>query len=149
MSLYGVYRGRAAFDAEVVERPEKSPMVRARIAVSIAGPGARAEDGDELTDWVNIIAFSERTRRQLASVKRGDTVCVMGAVTASCYRTRDKKRRYSRTITAEGVMALPRGSEVTGADTADIAPEAKNALGSLADEMISRVDADEDPLLED
>ena len=149
MSLYASYRGRAAFDAETVERPEKGPMVKARIAVNIAGPTSIPSDRDDLTEWVNVIAFGEKQRRLLEATRKGDTVSVMGPVTASFYRTKNGERRYSRTIIAEAVMTLARTAHGTAAGPTDVGAEAKRALAEAADEMIQPAPPDETPTLDD
>ena len=86
MSLYATYHGRAVYDAETIERPEKSPMVRARLAVNIAGPNARKENHAELMEWVNVIPFSKRCREDLEGVRKGGLVAVMGSVTVAFYK---------------------------------------------------------------
>lgn len=149
MSLYASYRGRAAFDAETVERPEKGPMVKARIAVNIAGPTSIPSDRDDLTEWVNVIAFGEKQRRLLEATKKGDTVSVMGPVTASFYRTKNGERRYSRTIIAEAVMTLSKGAGGTATATSEVGPDAKRALAEIADGMIQPAPRDETPTLDD
>ena len=137
MSLYATYRSRA-FDAEAVQRPETGPMVQARIACLIAGPTALAEDRDDLTEWVNVIAFDKQPRKALAAVKRGDPVAVMGSVTASYCRTRNHERRYARTPIADAIMAMPR-TERGGRAAAATYTETGDALADIADGMIGDV----------
>lgn len=151
MSLYATYRGRAAFNAETVERPEKGPMVRARIAASIAGPTALAEDRDDLTEWVNVIAFDKRQREALSALKKGDHVVVMGAVTASYYRSRNDERRYSRTLIADAVQAMPAARTASAGDGAADRGSGE-ALAGLADDVIGELTkqpTDGTPALED
>lgn len=95
-----------------------------------------------------MIAFSKRTQADLMTVRKGDTVCAMGAVTVSFYQTRGGERRFSRTLIADPVLALGRGMK----DAPEPGPETKEALAELADAMlgeIERVESDETPILDD
>ena len=114
----------------------------------IAGPSVTASERDELTEWVNIIAFAEKQRRVLASARRGDIICVMGPVIAAFYRTRNDERRYSRTIIAEAVMTLPKvgASNATDDRRRQVRQASPRRNGG---DMILPVDQDETPTLDD
>ena len=86
--LHGVYRGRLVRDPRVVQRSGKSPMVTARIAVNLAAPSVPPEARAEFTEWVNVLAFSERTRHLLSQCGKGQQVAVMGGVSLDVYETR-------------------------------------------------------------
>ena len=70
--LHAVYRGRTVKEPRAFERPGKQPMVTCRIAVKMAAPSAPRDDHNALTEWVNVIAFTERTRHLLMQCDEGN-----------------------------------------------------------------------------
>ena len=83
--LHAVYRGRTVREPRSFERPGKAPMVTCRIAVKMAAPSAPREDHNALTEWVNVIAFTERTRHLLMQCEKGMLVAISGNVTKEFY----------------------------------------------------------------
>ncbi|MCY4506817.1 MAG: single-stranded DNA-binding protein [Acidobacteria bacterium] len=137
--LHGVYRGRLVRNPRVVDRRGKSPMVTARIAVNLAAPSVPPEARAELTEWVNVLAFSERTRHLLLQCRKGDQLAVMGGVSLDLYTTRAGDRGVSRTIVAEDVASTAGSLQPDVAHPADIdegvkAEAAKTAAALLPPE---------------
>ena len=76
-----MYRGRVVRAPRSFDRPGKPPMATSRIAVKMAAPSAPRDDHDALTEWVNVIAFTERTRHLLMQCEKGMVVAITGNVT--------------------------------------------------------------------
>ena len=65
------YRGNLASDPRHVEQ-ENTSFAAARMAVNMAAPDVPAEERDKLTEWVNVIAFSEALRTKLLKCETGE-----------------------------------------------------------------------------
>lgn len=121
--LYAVYRGNLGGDPKTINR--ERPFVSARMGVNMAGPDVSTEERDGLTEWVNVIAFSDALREKLMKCRRGEQVTVMGNVTLKFYQTGSGETRVDRTIVADALMSaassyIPPQSEAgTGADAVD------------------------------
>ena len=107
-------------------------MVTARIAVKMAAPSAPREDA--LTEWVNVIAFTERNRHLLAQCEKGMLVAVSGNVTKEFYETRAGGRQESRTIIAEDIISVGGSLQPNVAHPADIDDDVKVKLADLVPE---------------
>ena len=92
---YTCYRGNLAADPSVIER-ENTTFAKARMAVNMAAPDVPAEERDKLTEWGNVIAFSEALRTKLCKCKKGEPIVVMGNVTLKFYQTRSNETRVAR-----------------------------------------------------
>lgn len=68
-------------------------------------PNTWREEGDALTEFVNVLAFDERCRHLLMNCPTGQLVAVVGGVTLEMYTTRDGKKKIGRTIIAENMYA--------------------------------------------
>ena len=99
--LHAVYRGRIVRPPRSFERTGKPPMATSRVAVKMAAPSAPRADHDALTEWVNVIAFTERTRHLLMQCTKGMLVAISGNVTKEFYENRAGEREISRTIIVE------------------------------------------------
>ena len=126
--LHGVYRGRLVRKPRTIDRPEKSPMVVARIAVNLAAPSVPREQRDQLTEWVNVIAFSDRTRHLLSQCEKGHMIGVMGNVTLELYATRSGENAVNRTLVAEDVVSAAGSLQANVAHPADIDDGLKSAM---------------------
>ena len=130
--LHAVYRGRIVRAPTEIDRAGKPPMVTARIAVKMAAPSAPREDA--LTEWVNVIAFTERNRHLLAQCEKGMLVAVSGNVTKEFYETRAGGRQESRTIIAEDIISVGGSLQPNVAHPADIDDDVKVKLADLVPE---------------
>ncbi len=72
---YAVYRGNLGGDPKSIERDR--PFASARMGVNMAAPDVGAEERDQLTEWVNIIAFSDALRAKLLKCSRGERRTVL------------------------------------------------------------------------
>lgn len=117
-----VYRGYLAREPKRI--PTRSGhMTVARIGVNMAAAKTTPEERDELTEWVEVVAFREMGER-LYRMGRGELVIVMGYVTLHFFNNREGKTRIERTITAESLMGAGASTPRTRSDTIErIAPE--------------------------
>ena len=113
------------------ERPGRPPMVTCRIAVKMAAPSAPREDHNALTEWVNVIAFTERTRHLLMQCEKGMLVAISGNVTKEFYKSRTGDREISRTIIVEDVLSTGGSLQPDVAHPADMDHEIKTRLTDL------------------
>ena len=109
-------------------------MVTSRIAVKMAAPSAPREDHDALTEWVNVIAFTERTRHLLMQCTKGMVVAISGNVTKESYENRAGEREISRTIIVEDILSTGGSLQPEVAHPADIDHEIKTRLTNLVPE---------------
>ena len=100
---YTTYRGNLAADARKVER-ESGSFATARIGVNMAAPDVPTEARERLTEWVNVIAFTDALQVKLLKCKKGDLICVMGNVTRKFYQTQAGEEGIDRTIIADAMM---------------------------------------------
>ena len=129
--LHAVYRGRVVRPPRSFERPGKAPMVTSRIAVKMAAPSAPRDDHDALTEWVNVIAFTERTRHLLMQCTKGMLVAITGNVTKEFYENRAGERDISRTIIVEDILSTGGSLQPDVAHPADMDHEIKTRLTDL------------------
>ena len=129
--LHAVYRGRTVREPRSFERPGKPPMVTCRIAVKMAAPSAPREDHNALTEWVNVIAFTERTRHLLMQCTKGMLVAISGNVTKEFYRSRSGEQEISRTIIVEDILSTGGSLQPDVAHPADIDDQIKTRLTDL------------------
>ena len=117
---------------------ENTSFATCRIGVNMAAPDVSAEIRDGLTEWVNVMAFSEGLQTKLLKCQRGETVVVMGNKTQSgeervephdhrrCpdvgERERRRLRRRDRRVAGAGPVG--RGRRRSGA-----APDRGSAIG--------------------
>ena len=110
-------------------------MVTSRIAVKMAAPSAPREDHDALTEWVNAIAFTERTRHLLMQCDKGMLVAITGNVTKEFYTNRSSgEREISRTIIIEDILSAGGSLQPNVAHPADMDHEIKTRLTDLLPE---------------
>ena len=75
----------------------------ARMGVSMAAPDLPTEARERLTEWVNVIVFTEALQAKLLKCNKGDLICGDGQRdTRKSYQTqageeRDRPHRSSRT----------------------------------------------------
>ena len=109
-------------------------MVTSRLAVKMAAPSAPREDRDALTEWVNVIAFTERTRHLLMQCAKGMLVAISGNVTKEFYTNRNGDREISQTIIVEDILSTGGSLQPDVAHPADIDHEIKTRLTDLIPE---------------
>ncbi|MCY4122171.1 MAG: single-stranded DNA-binding protein, partial [Acidobacteria bacterium] len=78
------YRGNLAAKPKVREKDGRK-FVTARIGVNMAAPNVPREEQDELTEWVDVMAFSEAMQARLLACEKGETIGVSGNVTKKFY----------------------------------------------------------------
>ena len=100
-------------------------MVTCRIAVKMAAPSAPREDHNALTEWVNVIAFTERTRHLLMQCEKGMLVAISRNVTKEFYQSRSGEREISRTIIVEDILSTAGSLQPEVAHPADMDHEIK------------------------
>ena len=106
-------------------------MVTSRIAVKMAAPSAPWDDHDALTEWVNVIAFTERTRHLLMQCEKGMLVAISGNVTKEFYTSRSGDREISRTVIVEDILSTGGSLQPDVAHPADMDHEIKTRLTDL------------------
>ena len=111
-------------------------MVTSRIAVNMASASTPREERDALTEWVNIIAFSERTRHLLSQCAKGQMIAVTGNVTKEFYQTRSGERAESRTIIVEDMLSAAGSLQPNVAHPADMDDSIKNRLAEAASQAM-------------
>ena len=109
-------------------------MATSRITVKMAAPSAPREDRDALTEWVNVIAFTERSRHLLMQCTKGMLVAISGNVTKEFYTSRSGDREISRTIIVEDILSTGGSLQPEVAHPADIDHEIKTRLTDLIPE---------------
>lgn len=132
--LHGCYRGRLVRNPKLIERDEKTPMATGRIAVHMAAPNTSREERDQLTEYVNVIAFDERCRHLLMSCTTGQLLAVVGGVSLGFYKSRDGTRKVSRTIIAEDLYAAAASIQPKGTHPADMDDNLKDRISAAAGE---------------
>ena len=100
---YACLRGNLAADARTGGK--ERTFATARIGVNMAAPDVAAEMRDAMTEWVNVMAFSDALQAKLLKCKKGDGIVVMGNVTKKPYTTQGGEERIDRTIIADAIMS--------------------------------------------
>ena len=98
------YRGNLAAAPQKIEKDGRS-FVSARIGVNMAAPNVPREEQDELTEWIDVMAFSEAMQARLLACEKGETIAVSGNVTKKPYQRRNGETAISRTLIADYVRA--------------------------------------------
>ena len=93
--IYGMAQGALFRDPETKTAKNGNPYVTATLKV---------ESGD-LTIFVRATIFSQDARDELADVRAGDVVCVVGRIAASTYE-RQGETRIGYSIVADRAIAL-------------------------------------------
>ena len=108
------YRGRLAAKPQQIEKEERT-FVSAQMAVHMVGPNVPREEHDELTEWVDVMAFSEAMQARLLACDKGEVISVSGNVTKKPFQRRTGETAISRTIIADYVRAASASIAGTGA----------------------------------
>ena len=94
------------------------------IGVNMAAPDVPPEDRDSLTEWVEVIAFSEAMRARLLACEKGELISVSGNVTKRRYQRRNGETAESRTTIADYTRACgPSAAAGAGRKTSDMETE--------------------------
>ena len=99
------YRGNLAAKPKLIEKDDGRKFVSATIGVNMAAPTVPREEQDELTEWVDVMAFSEAMQARLLACEKGETIGVSGNVTKKFYQRRNGETAVSRTIIADYIRA--------------------------------------------
>ena len=120
------YRGRLTAKPKKVEKDDRR-FVSARIGVSMPGPGVPRDKLDELTEWVDIMAFSEAMQARLLACEKGEIIALSGNVTKKFYERKTGETVENRTIIADYVRAASASIAATGprkrAENVEAAPQ--------------------------
>ena len=108
------YRGNLAAKPQVIEKDGRK-FVSARMGVNMAAPNVPREEQDELTEWVDVMAFSEAMQARLLACEKGETIAVSGNVTKKFFQRRNNETAVSRTIIADYVRAA--SASIAGSST--------------------------------
>ena len=111
------YRGNLADKPRVVQT-ENSKFVAGRIGVNMAAPDVSPEERDSLTEWVDVMAFSEAMQARLLACEKGETIAVSGNVTKKFYQRHTGETAESRTIIADYIRAAGASIAATAAGNA-------------------------------
>jgi len=99
------YRGNLAAKPKLIEKDDGRKFVSARMGVNMAAPNVPREEQDELTEWVDVMAFSEAMQARLLACEKGETIGVSGNVSKRFYQRGNGETAVSRTIIADYVRA--------------------------------------------
>ena len=86
------YRGNLAAKPQVIDKDGRK-FVSARMGVNMAAPNVPREEQDELTEWVDVMAFSEAMQARLLACEKGETIAVSGNVTKKFFQRRNTRDR--------------------------------------------------------
>ena len=120
------YRGNLAAKPKLIDNDGRK-FVSARIGVNMAAPNVPREEQDELTEWVDVMAFSEAMQARLLACEKGETIAVSGNVTKKFYQRNNGETVESRTIITDYIRAA--GASIAGstprrpADKVEAAPD--------------------------
>ena len=99
------YRGNLAAKPKVVTTENGRKFVSATIGVNMAAPNVPREEQDQLTEWVDVMAFSEAMQTRLLACEKGETIGVSGNVTKKFFERRNGETGVGRTIIADYIRA--------------------------------------------
>ena len=116
-------------------------MVTSRNAVNMASGSTPQVDRDALTEWVNVIAFSERNRHVLGQCTKGQLIAVSGNVTKEFYNARSGERAISRTIIVEDILSVAGSLQPNVAHPADMDDTIKNRFADTASDVLPEAQA--------
>lgn len=98
------YRGNLTAKPKLVDKDGRK-FATARIGVNMAAPNVPREEQDDLTEWVNVIAFSEAMQARLLACEKGETIAVSGNVTKKFYERQNGETVEDRTVIADYIRA--------------------------------------------
>lgn len=127
------YRGNLAAKPQLIDKDGRK-FVSARMGVNMAAPNVPREEQDELTEWVDVIAFPEKIQTRLLACEKGETIAVFGHVTKKPFERRSGETAISRTIIANYVQAASGDAASTGDQIPGSVPRACDSTyrGNLA-----------------
>ena len=111
------YRSNLGAKPQLIEKNDRK-FVSAQMGVNMAAPNVPREEQDELTEWVDVIAFSETMQMQLLDCEKGAAIAVFGTVTKKPYERSSGETGINRTIVAEYI----RTATAEGGDSGDHIP---------------------------
>lgn len=95
-------------------------MTVCRMGINMASSRCTVEEANELTEWLDLIAFREMGER-LARMHKGELIIATGAVTKHFYQSRHHETKIGRSMVIEsllgaGAALVKPGSEVEALD---------------------------------
>ena len=97
--------GRLGNDPEMRYTPSGTAITSFRVAVS-RPPRRDAPEGEEQTDWLNIVTFAKTAENCAQYLDKGSLVGVEGRVQSRSWEGSDGQRRYAVEINARNVQFL-------------------------------------------
>lgn len=97
--------GRLGNDPEMQYTPSGTAITKFRLAVS-RPPRRDAPEGEDQTDWLNIVTFGKVAENCAQYLDKGSLVGIEGRVQSRTWQTSDGQRRYSVEINARNVQFL-------------------------------------------
>lgn len=95
--------GRLANDPELKYTASGMPVVNVRMAVD---RGRKNENGDDETDWLDIVAFQKTAELVAQYCDKGSLVGIEGRIQSRSWQAQDGSKRYAVEIVANNVRFL-------------------------------------------
>ena len=102
--------GRLGNDPELKHTSSGTAVTNFRLAVN-RPPRRDAPDGEEQTDWLDIVAWATVAENCAKYLAKGALVGVEGRVQSRSWETQDGQRRYAVEISARSVQFLESKTE--------------------------------------
>lgn len=100
--------GRLANDVEMTYSTTGMAISKFRLAVD---RGRKSEEGDEQTDWLNIVCFKQTAENVSKFCDKGSLVGIEGRIQSRTWEGNDGKRNYAVEIVANNVRFLESRAE--------------------------------------
>ena len=135
--------GRLGNDPEMRYIPSGTAVTSFRLAVN-RPPRRDAPEGEEQTDWLNIVTFGKVAENCAQYLDKGSLVGIEGRVQSRSWEGKDGQRRYSVEINARSVQFLESRQEAERRRTTHRDREATTTKAPPAEEDFSPVAEGED-----
>lgn len=133
--------GRLGKDPELKYTPSGSAVTNFRLAVN-RPPRRDAPEGEEQTDWLDIVAWEKVAENCAQYLDKGALVGIEGRVQSRTWETQDGQRRYAVEINARSVQFLESKAEAERRRSAQEQPVASGSV--VADDDFGPVPEAED-----
>ena len=135
--------GRLGNDPEMRYTPSGTAVTSFRLAVN-RPPRRDAPEGEEQTDWLNIVTFGKVAENCAQYLDKGSLVGIEGRVQSRSWEGKDGQRRYSVEINARSVQFLESRQEAERRRATHRDREATTTKAPPAEEDFSPVAEGED-----
>ncbi len=135
--------GRLGNDPEMRYTPSGTAVTNFRLAVN-RPPRRDAPEGEEQTDWLNIVTFGKVAENCAQYLDKGSLVGIEGRVQSRSWEGKDGQRRYSVEINARSVQFLESRQEAERRRTAQRDREATTTKAPPVEEDFGPVPEGED-----